>query len=138
MKKSTVAWMSLIVLSAVCVGMSDAAIDSKTAEVLLLFDEGSGGVAKDASGNGNNAEVSGAQWVDGPFGKALEYDGVDKAYAVHAGRELRVIVESSKVADGKAEELAFAMSQKIQDEMTYPGQVKVTVIRETRAVSFAK
>ena len=77
MKRFTVAWMSLIILGSVCVGMSDAAIDSETAEVLLLFDDGSGAVAKDASGNGNDAEVSGAQWVDGPFGTALEYDGVD-------------------------------------------------------------
>ena len=69
---------------------------------------------------------------------ALDQDGVQKAYAIQAGRELRVIVESDKVKDEKAEEISFAISKKIQDEMTYPGQIKVTVIREKRAVSIAK
>lgn len=69
---------------------------------------------------------------------ALSYPGVIKTYAIQAGRELRVIVGSEKVSDQEAEKLAFDISKKIQDEMTYPGQVKVTVIRETRAVSFAK
>jgi ribonuclease Y len=69
---------------------------------------------------------------------ALSYEGVEKTYAIQAGRELRVIVTSEKVSDAKAEELAFHISQKIQTEMTYPGQVKVTVIRETRATSYAK
>ena len=61
-----------------------------------------------------------------------------KAYAIQAGRELRVIVESDKVNDEKAAALSFQISQKIQTDMTYPGQVKVTVIRETRAVNVAK
>ena len=69
---------------------------------------------------------------------ALAYDGVNNAYAIQAGRELRVMVESEKVNDLQAEELAFAISQKIQTEMTYPGQVKVTLIREKRSVSYAK
>ena len=69
---------------------------------------------------------------------AMSYDGVLKAYAIQAGRELRVMVESEKVSDIKADELSFAISQKIQTEMTYPGQVKVTLIREKRAVSYAK
>lgn len=69
---------------------------------------------------------------------ALSYDGVEKTYAIQAGREVRVIVSSEKVTDAKAEELAFNISQKIQTEMTYPGQVKVTVIRETRATAYAK
>lgn len=69
---------------------------------------------------------------------ALSYDGVQKAYALQAGRELRVIVESEKVSDEFADDLSFMISQKIQDEMQYPGQVKVTVIREKRAVSFAR
>eukprot|EP00746_Dinoflagellata_sp_MGD_P012631 gnl/MRDRNA2_/MRDRNA2_126998_c0_seq1.p1 gnl/MRDRNA2_/MRDRNA2_126998_c0~~gnl/MRDRNA2_/MRDRNA2_126998_c0_seq1.p1 ORF type:complete len:511 (+),score=59.33 gnl/MRDRNA2_/MRDRNA2_126998_c0_seq1:955-2487(+) len=69
---------------------------------------------------------------------ALGHDGVVKAFAIQAGRELRVMVESEKVNDKKAEELSFNISQKIQNEMTYPGQVKVTVIRETRAVNYAK
>ncbi|MFT5582109.1 MAG: ribonuclease Y [Psychromonas sp.] len=69
---------------------------------------------------------------------AVAYDGVNQAYALQAGRELRVIVESEKVSDLKADELSFAISQQIQTEMTYPGQVKVTVIREKRAVSYAK
>ena len=60
------------------------------------------------------------------------------AYAIQAGRELRVIVESEKVSDDNASTLSFDISQKIQTEMTYPGQVKVTVIRETRAVNIAK
>ena len=60
------------------------------------------------------------------------------AYAIQAGRELRVIVESEKVSDDNAANLSFEISQKIQTEMTYPGQVKVTVIRETRAVNIAK
>jgi ribonuclease Y len=69
---------------------------------------------------------------------AMSYDGVEKAYAIQAGRELRVIVEADKVDDKKSEEISFNMAQKIQNEMTYPGQVKVTVIREKRAVNFAK
>jgi ribonuclease Y len=69
---------------------------------------------------------------------ALSYDGVEKTYAIQAGRELRVIVASDKVNDGRAEQLAFEISQRIQTEMTYPGQVKVTVIRETRATGYAK
>ncbi len=69
---------------------------------------------------------------------ALDFDGVEKAYAIQAGRELRVIVESERVPDKIAEELSFKISKKIQDEMQYPGQIKVTVIRETRAVSFAR
>lgn len=69
---------------------------------------------------------------------ALSYEGVEKTYAIQAGRELRVIVTSDKVDDKKAEELAFDIAQKIQTEMTYPGQIKITVIRETRAVGIAK
>lgn len=69
---------------------------------------------------------------------ALSYDGVTNAYAIQAGRELRVMVESEKVSDLKADELSFTISQKIQTEMTYPGQVKVTVIREKRSVNYAK
>ncbi len=69
---------------------------------------------------------------------AFGFQGVQKAYAIQAGRELRVIVESEKVNDEKASSLSFEISQKIQTDMTYPGQVKVTVIRETRAVNIAK
>ena len=69
---------------------------------------------------------------------ALTYPGVLKSYAIQAGRELRVIVESEKVTDEQASKLSFLISDKIQNEMTYPGQVKVTVIRETRAISVAK
>ena len=69
---------------------------------------------------------------------AFGFSGVQKAYAIQAGRELRVMVESAKVNDTKAAELSFNISQKIQNDMTYPGQVKVTVIRETRAVNVAK
>jgi ribonuclease Y len=69
---------------------------------------------------------------------ALSYPGVLKTYAIQAGRELRVIVGSDKVDDKEAESLSYDISKKIQDEMTYPGQIKITVIRETRAVSFAK
>ena len=69
---------------------------------------------------------------------ALSYPGVLKTYAIQAGRELRVIVGSDKVSDSDAESLSFDIARKIQDEMTYPGQVKVTVIRETRAISYAK
>jgi len=69
---------------------------------------------------------------------AMGYDGVQKAFAMQAGRELRVIVESDKVSDQYADDLSFQISQKIQDEMQYPGQVKVTVIREKRAVAFAR
>lgn len=69
---------------------------------------------------------------------AFGFNGVEKAYAIQAGRELRVIVESEKVTDDKAAQLSFEISQKIQTDMTYPGQVKVTVIRETRAVNIAK
>jgi len=69
---------------------------------------------------------------------AFGFQGVKKAYAIQAGRELRVIVESEKVNDQNAADLSFNISQKIQTDMTYPGQVKVTVIRETRAVNIAK
>jgi ribonuclease Y len=69
---------------------------------------------------------------------AQSYEGVDKAYAIQAGRELRVIVESDKVPDEQAEELSFKIAQKIQNEMQYPGQIKVTVIREKRAISYAR
>jgi ribonuclease Y len=69
---------------------------------------------------------------------AYDFNGVNKAYAIQAGRELRVFVESEKVTDDHASRLSFEISQKIQTEMTYPGQVKVTVIRETRAVNVAK
>jgi ribonuclease Y len=69
---------------------------------------------------------------------ALDYPGVLNSYAIQAGRELRVIVESEKVSDVDAEKMSFNISKKIETEMTYPGQVKVTVIRETRAVNFAK
>ncbi len=71
-------------------------------------------------------------------GMAMSFDGVSSAYAIQAGRELRVMVESDKVSDAKAEELSFMISEKIQTEMTYPGQVRITVIREKRAVSYAK
>jgi ribonucrease Y len=69
---------------------------------------------------------------------ALSYPGVEKTFAIQAGRELRVVVESEKVTDQQAETMAFDIAERIQTEMTYPGQVKVTVIRETRSVSYAK
>lgn len=69
---------------------------------------------------------------------ALSYTGVEKAYAIQAGRELRVIVEADKVGDGESDKLSFEIAQKIQTEMTYPGQIKVTVIREKRAVNVAR
>ena len=69
---------------------------------------------------------------------ALSYPGVLKTYAIQAGRELRVIVGADKIDDSEIETLSAEIAKRIQDEMTYPGQVKITVIRETRAVSFAK
>jgi ribonucrease Y len=69
---------------------------------------------------------------------ALQYPGVMKTYAIQAGRELRVIVGAEKVTDKEAENLSFEIARKIQNEMTYPGQIKITVIRETRAVNYAK
>ncbi|MGK6341606.1 ribonuclease Y [Chryseobacterium sp. DT-3] len=69
---------------------------------------------------------------------ALSFDGVSSAYAIQAGRELRVMVESGKVSDETANQLSYDISEKIQNELTYPGQVKVTVIRETRAVNIAR
>jgi len=69
---------------------------------------------------------------------AMAYDGVSKAYAMQAGRELRVIVEAEKVTDQYADDLSFMISQKIQEEMQYPGQIKVTVIREKRAITYAR
>ena len=69
---------------------------------------------------------------------AMSYEGVQKAFAMQAGRELRVIVEADKVSDQYADDLSFMISQKIQDEMQYPGQIKVTVIREKRAINFAR
>ena len=71
-------------------------------------------------------------------GIALSYPGVVKTYAIQAGRELRVIVGADKLSDAESESLSHDIAKKIQDEMTYPGQVKITVIRETRAVSYAK
>ena len=69
---------------------------------------------------------------------AMSYPGVIKTYAIQAGRELRVIVGADKITDAETEKLSTEIAQKIQDEMTYPGQVRITVIRETRAVSYAK
>ncbi len=69
---------------------------------------------------------------------AQTYKGVEKAYAIQAGRELRVIVEADKVTDGESDKLSFEIAQQIQTEMTYPGQIKVTVIREKRAVNIAR
>ena len=69
---------------------------------------------------------------------ALQYPGVMKTYAIQAGRELRVIVGAEKVSDKDAENLSFEIARKIQNEMTYPGQIRITVIRETRAVNYAK
>jgi ribonuclease Y len=69
---------------------------------------------------------------------AMSYDGVSKAFAMQAGRELRVIVEAEKVTDQYADDLSFLISQRIQDEMQYPGQIRVTVIREKRAVAYAR
>ena len=69
---------------------------------------------------------------------ASSYDGVTKTYAIQAGRELRVIVGADKIDDKQIEKLSADIARRIQDEMTYPGQVKITVIRETRSVSYAK
>ena len=69
---------------------------------------------------------------------AMSYPGVTKTYAIQAGRELRVIVGADKIDDVQTEKLSGEIAKKIQDEMTYPGQVKITVIRETRSVSYAK
>jgi len=68
----------------------------------------------------------------------MGFPGVEKAYAIQAGRELRVIVESDKVSDSDADRLSFEIAQKIQNEMQFPGQIKVTVIREKRAISVAR
>ena len=69
---------------------------------------------------------------------AMSYPGVTKTYAIQAGRELRVIVGADKIDDKQTENLSNEIAKRIQDEMTYPGQVKITVIRETRSVSYAK
>ena len=69
---------------------------------------------------------------------ALSYPGVTKTFALQAGRELRVIVGADKISDKETELLSFDITKRIQDEMTYPGQIRITVIRETRAVSYAK
>jgi ribonuclease Y len=68
----------------------------------------------------------------------MSYPGVTKTYAIHAGRELRVIVGADKMSDAETEALSGEIATKIQNEMTYPGQVKITVIRETRSVAYAK
>lgn len=68
----------------------------------------------------------------------MGYAGVEKAYAIQAGRELRVMVEAEKVTDSESEKLSFEIADKIQKEMQYPGQIKVTVIREKRAVNIAR
>ena len=69
---------------------------------------------------------------------AMSYPGVTKTYAIQAGRELRVIVGADKIDDGQTANLSAEIAKKIQDEMTYPGQVKITVIREIRAINYAK
>jgi ribonuclease Y len=69
---------------------------------------------------------------------ALSYPGVVKTFAIQAGRELRVIVGAEKVSDEQADKISFDLSKKIQNEMTYPGQIKITVIRETRSVNYAR
>ena len=69
---------------------------------------------------------------------ALSFDGVTKCFAIQAGRELRIMVDADNVSDEKASMLSFDISKKIENDMQYPGQIKVTVIREMRAVSFAK
>ncbi|MEL7147134.1 MAG: ribonuclease Y, partial [Bacteroidota bacterium] len=69
---------------------------------------------------------------------AVSFDGVNKCYAIQAGRELRVLVDAEKISDKKSQELSFNISQKIETDMQYPGQIKVTVIRETRAIHYAK
>jgi ribonuclease Y len=69
---------------------------------------------------------------------AQSFRGVSKTYAIQAGREVRVVVEQDKVDDARADQLAHDISQKIQTEMEYPGQIKVTVIREYRSVAYAK
>jgi ribonuclease Y len=69
---------------------------------------------------------------------AMNYPGVSKSYAIQAGRELRVMVEAEKVSDQEADAISFEIAQKIQNEMTYPGQIRITVIREKRAVNYAK
>ncbi len=68
----------------------------------------------------------------------MSYPGVTKTYAIQAGRELRVIVGADKMDDAQSEQLSTEIAEKIQNEMTYPGQVKITVIREIRSVSYAK
>jgi ribonuclease Y len=69
---------------------------------------------------------------------ATDFEGVEKAYAIQAGRELRIIVESEHISDDKAVWLARDVAKKVEAELTYPGQIKVTVIRETRAVEYAR
>jgi ribonuclease Y len=69
---------------------------------------------------------------------ALSFDGVNQCFAIQAGREIRVMVDADRVSDDRASNLSFEISSKIENEMQYPGQIKVTVIREKRAVSFAK
>ena len=69
---------------------------------------------------------------------AMSFDGVTKCYAIQAGRELRIMVDADSVTDEKASTLSFDISKKIETDMQYPGQIKVTVIREMRSVSFAK
>jgi ribonuclease Y len=69
---------------------------------------------------------------------AMSYQGVSKAFAIQAGRELRVMVESDHVTDAEADSISMSIAERIQNEMTYPGQVKITVIREKRSVSVAK
>ena len=69
---------------------------------------------------------------------ALEFEGVNKCYAIQAGRELRIMVDAETVSDQQSSQLSFDISSKIEKDLQYPGQIKVTVIRETRAVTFAK
>ena len=69
---------------------------------------------------------------------AMSYQGVQKAYAIQAGRELRVMVESERVTDAQADTISMSLAERIQNEMTYPGQVKITVIRERRSTAVAK
>ena len=69
---------------------------------------------------------------------AVSFEGVNQCYAIQAGRELRVMVDADNVSDEKASQISYDISQKIEKEMQYPGQIKITVIREMRAISYAK
>ncbi len=125
---------SEIVVNAIAAHHEEASLESPYAFLVLTADSISGG----RPGARRETFEAYIKRLDNLEAIATGFDGVDKAYAIQAGRELRVLVEPAKVTDLEAQELAVRVASRIQQELKYPGQIKVMVIRETRAIDYAK